>query len=380
MVNRKEWQTRIEEYWQDRSVVWLMGVRRTGKTFLSQSLPDILYFDCEEPPVRAKMEDPEDFLDGLKGKRVVLDEVHRLGNPSQLLKIAADHYPTVRILATGSSGLGASVKFRDTLTGRKYNLWLTPMTLSDMQDFGQTDLKHRLLRGGLPPFFLAERFKELDFQEWMDAYWAQDIQNLFRLERRDSFARLFELLMMQSGGLFEALSLAGPCGASRQTIMNYLRILEDTFVVHVIKPYFSNRSKEIIAMPKVYAFDTGFVAYYHGWDSLRAQDLGALWEHFVLNEMHAHTQMRRIQYWRDKQKHEVDFIWKGRGRPPLAIECKWSASEFDDTNLQAFRRQHPEGENVVVAHDVDRAHTRTYKNLTVHFDSLPGLLGRLEGV
>jgi len=70
----------------------------------------------------------------LKGRRVVLDEIHRLGDPSQLLKIAADHYPDVSIVATGSSTLGASKKFRDTLTGRKAEVWLTPLILPDPEN------------------------------------------------------------------------------------------------------------------------------------------------------------------------------------------------------------------------------------------------------
>ena len=155
------------------------------------------------------MEDPEAFLGGLRGKRVALDEVHRLPNPSELLKIAADHFPTVRILATGSSTLGASRRFRDTLAGRKTELWLTPMIEADLADFGDTDLPHRLLYGGLPPFFLSAELPERDFQEWMDAYWAKDIQELFRLERRASFQRFVELLMAQSGGIFEATRFAG---------------------------------------------------------------------------------------------------------------------------------------------------------------------------
>jgi predicted AAA+ superfamily ATPase len=118
---------------------------------------------------------------------VVLDEIHRLPNPSELLKIAADHFPGLRILATGSSTPGVSTRFRDTLTGRERDIRLTPMTLADLADFGSGDLRHRLLRGGLPPFFLAPTLPERDFQEWMDAYWAKDIQELFRLERRAAF-------------------------------------------------------------------------------------------------------------------------------------------------------------------------------------------------
>src|SRR5438876_2972331 len=113
MVKRWYWIERLEERWHRRSVVWLRGVRRTGKTTLAQSLPDVEYFDCELPRVRRSMEDPEAFLSSLAGKRIVLDEVHRLPNPSELLKIAADHFPAVRVLATGSSTLGASSRFRD---------------------------------------------------------------------------------------------------------------------------------------------------------------------------------------------------------------------------------------------------------------------------
>jgi predicted AAA+ superfamily ATPase len=168
--------------------------------FLTQSLGDVEYFDCELPRVRRMIDDPEGFLQDNRGRRIVLDEIHRLERPSEILKIAADHFPDTRILATGSSTLGASAKFRDTLAGRKEELWLTPMTTDDLEDFGGTDLHHRLLHGGLPPFFLAKVLPEKDFQEWMDAYWAKDIQELFRLERRQSLKKFAELLMAQSGG------------------------------------------------------------------------------------------------------------------------------------------------------------------------------------
>ncbi len=101
MVQRHFWLQRIEQAWRERTVVWLAGVRRAGKTCLSQTLPNTEYFDCELPRVRRMMEDAQGFLDGLEGRRIVLDEIHRLPNPSELLKIAADHYPQLRILATG---------------------------------------------------------------------------------------------------------------------------------------------------------------------------------------------------------------------------------------------------------------------------------------
>jgi predicted AAA+ superfamily ATPase len=303
-----------------------------------------------------------------------MDEVHRLANPSEILKIAADHFPKIKIVATGSSTLGASAKFKDTLAGRKYELWLTPMITEDLQDFKQTDLSHRFFYGGLPPFFMAEKFPERDFQEWMDAFWAKDILELFRLERRYSFLKFAELLMIQSGGIFEASSFAGPCEVSRSTISNYLSILEATYVIHVIRPFSSRRPTEIVSAPKVYAFDTGFMCYYRGWDRLRKDDMGTLWEHFALNEMLARTQSRKIYYWRDKQKHEIDFIIAKRQASPMVIECKWTATDFDPTNVKIFRRYYPGGLNFAVVADVKRSYSHSYDDVMVKFITLEDLI------
>jgi uncharacterized protein len=378
MITRGQWVQLIEAAWRERPVVWLSGVRRVGKTCLGQSLPNITYFDCELPRVRQTMTDPQGFWESLPDGRVVLDEVHRLPNPSELLKIAADHFPRLRVLATGSSTLGASARFRDTLTGRKRDIRLTPMTLADLADFGNRDLRHRFLRGGLPPFFLGPSLPEQDFQEWMDAYWAKDIQELFRLERRAAFQRLVELLLARSGGIFEATEFARLCEISRPTVTSYLGVLEATAVVHVIRPFSTRRATEIVAAPKVYGFDTGFVCYHRGWSSLRADDLGPLWEHFVLNELIAALQGEPIHYWRDKAQHEVDFVLKRRGRPPLAIECKWSAAGFSVENLRAFRNRYPEGENILVAQDADRPVTRTLGGIRVTVEPLAQLIHRLR--
>jgi hypothetical protein len=373
---RTFWLGKIEKEWQ-RSILWLSGVRRTGKTLLCRSFSDADYYDCELPAVRRTMEDPESFLKGHRRQLIVLDEIHRLANPSELLKIAADHYPDIRIIATGSSTLGASARFRDTLAGRKSDLWLTPMTENDLDDFGNTDLRHRLLHGGLPPFFLEKTLPERWFQEWIDAYWAKDIQELFRLERRHAFQRFVELLMAQSGGIFEATRFARPCEVSRTTISNYLAVLEATYLVHVVRPFSTHRATEIVSAPRVYGFDTGFVCYFRGWDRLRQDDLGTLWEHFVLNEICAHLQSRHIRYWRNKRGLEVDFVIAGRKGNPVAIECKWSAAHFDPAGLQAFRSSYDKGSNFLVASDIDKSYQRTYGDIDVRFVSLKDLVKAL---
>ena len=378
VIKRKYWITNIEKAWRERSIVWLSGVRRAGKTMLSQSLPQVDYFDCELPRVRATMAEPEKFLKAQRGKRIVLDEIHRLDNPSELLKIAADHFPTTKIIATGSSSLSASAKFKDTLAGRKTELWLTPMISEDLNDFRRFDLKHRLLFGGLPPFFLSRKLPERYFQEWIDAYWAKDIQELFRLERRHSFQKFLELLVIQSGGIFEANKFANPCEVSRTTIANYLRVLEETYVIHVLRPYSTYRKTEIVAAPKVYAFDTGFVSYYRGLHDLKTNDIGLLWEHYVLNELHANLQSRQIRYWRDKQGHEVDFIVLRRGRPPLAIEAKWSCHDFDLANVKVFVRQYPQSQVFVAANNLIRSSEQMMDGIRLTFITIPDLVKLIE--
>ena len=378
MVHRSYWIDRIETAWRRASIVWLYGVRRVGKTCLTQSLADCEYFDCELPSVRRLIEDPEDFLRSLSGKRVVLDEIHRLGNPSEVLKIAADHCPDVRIVATGSSTLQASAKFRDTLTGRKEDVWLTPMIAKDLDEFGDPDMRHRLRTGGLPPFFIGGGEPLSAYQSWMDGYWAKDVQVLFGLERQQAFQRLVELLMIDSGGLFEATRYAAPCDISRQTVTNYLTALEATRVAALVRPFFSRKSSEIVSAPKLYMFDTGFVTFFKGWTELQDDQYGRLWEHFVLNEMQARRPMTAVRHWRNKHGLEVDFVVVPRGGDPIAVEAKWSsASALDGAALASFRRLYPNGGNLVVARDVARPFTRTIAGLRVAWVGLDDLIAAL---
>lgn len=377
MVNRVFWRERIEEAWNQRPVVWLTGVRRVGKTTLARSLPDVAYFDCELPRIRRIIEeDPEGFLDGQTCRRLVFDEIHRIANPSELLKIAADHYPGLRVLATGSSTLGASARFRDTLAGRKRHLHLPPVLYSELGAFNGGDIKTRLLHGGLPENLLAGGFPEKDFAEWLDAYWARDIQELFRLEKRTAFLRLLEMLLAQSGGLCELNSLAPACGATRQTLSNYLGVLEATGAVHVLRPFASNRQREIVAMPKVYGFDTGFVCHARGWRTLRQEDLGGLWEHLVLDELRAHFQAGEIHYWRDKQKHELDFVVARKGCPPVAIECKWKLKASEPGGFRFFKTLYPGARLVVIATDAVKPRlNRNMDTIEAGLGHLPAAVG-----
>lgn len=382
MVRRTHWISAVERLWQEKSVVWLKGVRRSGKTFLCQSLADVEYFDCELPSARQELTDPERFLRNVGKRRVVLDEIHRLPEPSELLKIAADYYPKTHIVATGSSSLGASLRFRDTLTDRKRDLWLTPMLLQDEREFGVRDLDHRFRCGGLPPFYLSNVAPDLGFQEWIDSFWARDIQEHFRLLQRSSFLRFLELLFAVSGGIFEATRFATQCEISRNLVNEYLQVLEETMAVNVIRPFSTRRTTEVVAAPKVYGFDTGFVCHFRGWARLGDEDRGPLWEHYVLNEYLGSTGSRRVFYWRDRRGHEIDFVFAAPNRSPVAVECKWRAEGFNPRNTLEFRKQYPEGPNFVVTADTGRSEVHKYGGVSVRFvgisEFVPSITAQLD--
>ncbi len=384
VINRPYWKNFIEQAWKERTVIWLMGVRRVGKTSLCQSFQDAEYFDCESPRVQKMLEDPELFLEGKKGKRIILDEIHMLSAPSTVLKLAADHFPSIQILATGSSTLGASKKFSDTLTGRKREVWLTPLLLEEMEIFGNTDIRHRFLQGGFPSFFMQKLLPEKDFREWIDAYWAKDIQDFFTVSKRMAFQKFVELLLANSGGMFEISNYTTPCEVSRPTIESYLNVLSETFVVHIIRPFSTHKASEIVKAPKVYGMDTGFVCYAKGRGELRAEDLGFMWEHVVLNELHGYLQKEPVLYWRNKSNSEIDFIVKNRMKNTVAaIECKFNSSGdgFSGNlgkNFEAFRDLYPNGQNFVVSYNIDHSYQKQYKNLLIHFVNIKDLIRLLN--
>ncbi|MBW1808829.1 MAG: DUF4143 domain-containing protein, partial [Deltaproteobacteria bacterium] len=183
----------------------------------------------------------------------------------------------------------------------------------------------------------------------------------------------------QSGNLFEAQPFATACEISRQTVQNYIEALQVTLMVTVLRPYSGASAAEIKSQPKVYAFDTGFVCYFRGIDSLRDEDRGILLEHLVLGELLARRPRENVFYWRDKQKHEVDFVLKpDRGKEVLALECKCSPSHFNPAGLQSFRRRHPSGKNLVVCLDIVAPWEKAFREIDVEFIPFKLLPTRLE--
>ncbi|MBN2508498.1 MAG: ATP-binding protein [Verrucomicrobia bacterium] len=374
MIARPFWIERIEAAWKQAPIAWLSGVRRVGKTTLAQSLGEArtFYVNCDLPTAEDMVRDPALFYRGCPKPVIVFDEIHQLRDPSRVLKIGADLFPQLKILATGSSTLAASKKFRDTLTGRKRQIHLTPVLAVELDAFG-VKLPQRLLHGGLPPALLAEAKTPSFYREWMDSFFARDIQRLFGFRDMNRFNALFEYLLRQSGGQLEMTRTAAAVGITRPTVESHLQALEITHAITLLRPFHGGGQKELVKQPKVYGFDTGFVSFARGWEPLRPEDCGSLWEHVVLEHLQAHWPDPPAQYWRDKAGHEIDFVLP-RGREAVdVIECKWNPAGFDPTALALFRSYYPKGRNWLVTPLEGTAYRKRFGNLEVTVCGLDGM-------
>ena len=381
MFERPFWIRRIREAWSSAPVAWLAGVRRVGKTTLALSLgsDEAEYVSCDLPEDAERTRDPLLFFRECRKPAVILDEIHYLDDPSRLLKIGADRFPRLRILATGSSTLAATRKFRDSLAGRRRTVRLTPVLVEELDGFGNVSLERRLHHGGLPQALLSSDRDPGFYREWIDAFFARDLQRLFGLRDINKFSTLFEYLMRQSGGLFEPSKVSREVGVGRPTVASHVLAMETTHALTLVRPFFGGGSKEITKMPKCYGFDTGFVSFCRGWTPLRREDMGLLWEHVVLESLQACLPYESILYWRDTAGREVDFI-VARGRDKVdAVECKWSPSDLDPAALIALRSRYPAGRNYLVCPSVERPSTRRFKSLEVFACGLKALVEALAG-
>jgi len=372
MIERPFWIQRIYQAWEKRPIVWLSGVRRAGKTTLAQMFPRAAYQNCDLPSVGRQLFDPESFYDSLdKGTIVIFDEIHRLEDPSRLLKISADAYPHLKVLATGSSTLAATKKFRDSLTGRKHMIYLSPVLWSECTgNFNIKQLHRRLLHGGLPEPLLSETKDAAFFSEWMDSFYARDIQELFGIRNRTGFMKLLHLLLRQSGSLIDYTNLARLSDLSRHTVKAHIEAMSITHAVFLLPPFQGGGRREITRRPKCYSFDTGFVTFVKGWDSIREDDCSLLWEHLVLDILRTVVDDHNLLYWRDKSGREVDFVIKGGREQVDAVECKINPDHFDPAHLAVFRSLYSKGRNYVLSPNIKSSYQRHYGKLQVDFISI----------
>jgi hypothetical protein len=377
MIEWPHWIEHIHAAWKKRPVVWLAGVRRAGKTTLARMIHGAVYLNCDLPSVLHRLEDPELFYRSPPNRAIVVfDEAHRLPDPARILKIGADAFPRLRLLATGASTLSATRKFHDTLTGRKTILPLPPILRTECEaEIQVRDPDRRLFHGGLPEPLLAGESDPAFYAEWLNSFYTRDILELFGVRERTGFLNLLRLMLRQSGGLVDYSALSPECDLSRATVKSHLDAMAVACALIPVAPFHGGGRRELVRRPKVYVFDTGFVACAHGWRDLRAEDRGPFWEHLALDVLRTAHDGHEVAYWRDKSGREVDFVVP-RGRRVDAYECKLNPARFDAESLKAFRSHHPGGENLLLAPGIDSPYDHTFDGLIVRVTGCRDLLLR----
>ena len=157
------------------------------------------------------------------------------------------------------------------------------------------------------------------------------------------------LLLLQSGGQVDYSRLASLNELSRPTVKAHIKAMRIAHAIHLLPPFHGGGKQEIVGRPKCYAFDTGFVAYERGWEQIREEDRGLLWEHLVLDALRMQFRDDQIFYWQDKSRREIDFMIRREGGRVDLIERKANADKLDMGPVKALRRIYPNGDNYVAA-------------------------------
>ena len=245
---------------------------------------------------------------------------------------------------------------------------LTPALWDECQHhFNVRDLDHRFLQGGLPESLLASTKSPSFFGEWLDSFYARDIQELFGIRNRTGFLNLLRLLMRQSGGLVDYTQLAKLSDLSRPTVKLHLEAMCIAHAAYLLRPFHGGGRREITRRPKCYAFDTGFVTYVNGWNEIREGDRGILWEHLVLDMLRTLEGENTVYYWQDKSGREIDFVIKRDRNSVDTIECKINPAKYSSTALDEFRKLYPDGRNYCICPYVKEAYSSRHNQHLIEY-------------
>ncbi|MDE0645502.1 MAG: DUF4143 domain-containing protein [Gammaproteobacteria bacterium] len=368
MIVRPYWLEKLYRIWDRQSIVWFSGVWRSGKTTIARMIDNskCVYLNCDIPAARRKLVDPIDYLASYnKNNTLILDEIHRLDNPSLLLKTIDDKHPNIKVLAISASTLPATSEFNVSLTEKTFAVQLPPVLWDEcIRDFNIADLDKRLLYEGLPEVLLDAQKSDEFYAEWIDRVFAREIQDLFNIRNREGFRTLFRLLIRNSGGQLDVSKLAQTAKISRPTAYTYLNAMEKSHLIHYVRPFHGNSQREITKRPKCYAFDTGFITYERGWTELREEDHEVLWKHLVLDMLRDQFSTREVYYWKDKSNREIDFILRGSRDEVHLIECAMDPDRLSFRAIHEFRRLYPNGKNLILT----PAAITSYKFKTNNFE------------
>ncbi|MBU2573440.1 MAG: ATP-binding protein [Elusimicrobia bacterium] len=360
------------KYINTDDVLVLHGARQVGKTSILYYLRDVLKAE-KQPVYYADLEDsrlknvldagPGEFLKHLReegyepGKKlfVFIDEIQYLKNPSAFLKLTADHYKNLKLVVSGSSSFEIKTKFKDSLAGRTLEFEVFNLSFKEFMLFKGKPLpesagaltagrveelkalyKEYALYGGYPKVVLAasRELKEKYLQQIIDTYIRKDIGDLAKIKDAGKFNKLLEVLAAQSGNLLNVKELAGTCRLAQATVEKYLFILENTYVIRLLRPFSGNLRSELFKVPKIFFYDTGLMQLL--WmKSLLKEVMGNVFETSVFAELVKKYGKDAVFYWRSKDKKEIDFILKRRG-VILPLEAKINFQRFEPGAIKYF--------------------------------------------
>ena len=358
-----------------REIVFLLGTRQTGKTTLTKLVSEasgfdkdhIFFFDFEDKEYRALFNLEDTGVKTLKsvlqiegvntGEKnlLILDEIQLLNDPSNLLKLFYDYFPKLKVIATGSSSLKIKHKFSDSLAGRKSVYHVEPLNFDEYLLFKGEDklLKIRKLffneknKGSLKKVIESQQQKFIrSFEEYLiyggypevtllytkkdkveklhsiaDSYIKKDIRDIARIENIEAYNKLLIYLSVNTGNLLNISSISTIIGISSATVLKYLNLLKETFIIADLPPFFLNKNKEISKNKKVYFKDNGIrnlqIKNFNNLD-LRP-DAGILYENCVFNILtKEHDILVNNYFYRTQSKTEIDFISEKEGGVLLA--------------------------------------------------------------
>lgn len=327
-------------------IIVVYGARQVGKTTLIKEIQkkypeNSVYFNCDEPDIRKSFTDKtstelKSFI-GSK-KLVFLDEAQRVINIGLTLKLLADNYPEIQIVATGSSSFDLSNKIIEPLTGRKYEFYVYPFSVQELkQIYSDLEisrlLEKRILTGMYPEIVRKENEAEILLKNITKDYLYKDILEYQGIKNPEILERLLTALALQIGNEVSYNELSGIVGADKKTVASYIQILEKAFVLFRLKPYSKNLRKEISKLRKIYFFDTGIRnALINNFNPFNIRtDTGPLWENFLISERVKKNNnlgiSKNIYFWRTYEQQEIDYLEEEKGEL-VAFEFKWNGKTF----------------------------------------------------
>ncbi len=268
-----------------------------------------------------------------------IDEAQNVPNIGINLKILYDNLPYLKIIATGSSSFELANRIKEPLTGRTATFQLYPVSMGELSrqntPFELKDqLENHLLYGMYPEILQINgaKAKMNHLQELASAYLYKDVLQLSGIKHSDKIHKLLKLLSLQVGSLVSLHELGKSLGMSHETVNNYIDLLEKGFILFRLSGFSRNLRKEVTKMNKVYFYDVGIrnVLADNFNPLLYRQDIGALWENFLIAERRKKTEYQRMYgstyFWRTYSGAELDYVEERDGRL-FGFEFKWASKK-----------------------------------------------------